>query len=116
MEGGYWCGRISCTCSFSGITLTEGKLDRNILAEGVSLGPGPELEYNNGNDSRPHKGSSEGWRVVVHGGGAAAAGGDTAGSGGDRRGSSGRQLLLPPKPDNKLDPIAADSALEEGEE
>ena len=63
----------------------------------TNLGPGPELEYKRGRDSRPHRGSREGWLVVVLGGGPDTIGGETAGSGGDKGGSSigmgGRELL-----------------------
>ena len=73
------------------MTRTEGRLGRNRFVGGVSLGPGPELEYNNGTDSSPHRGSRDGWRAVVPGGGGGgwtgggtlAIGGDTAASGGD---------------------------------
>ncbi len=71
---------------------------QGINLKSTNLGPGPELEYKRGRDSRPHRGSREGWRVVVLGGGTDTIGGETAGSGGDKGGSSigigGRELLI----------------------
>ena len=79
---------------------------------GVSLGPGPELEYSRGKDSRPQRGSRDGWRVVLLMGGWAT-GGETAASGGDCIGSSGG--ILPPCTPN-ADPLEPDAnnALDEG--
>ena len=62
MAGGT--GNNSCIGSVSGMTRTDGSVGRRRW-EGGNRGPGPELEYSSGTDSRPHRGSKEGWREVV---------------------------------------------------
>jgi len=62
----YVCGKSSCIAgSGSGITLTDGRGDGRNKFVGVSRGPGPELEYSNGTDSKPQRGSIEGCRDVA---------------------------------------------------